>query len=493
MKYIFLILFVFLRNSNAVFDYKLFHPTIRTDSFDLNKAGKPTDFAYHDLTNTLYFKTESEEFFVNDTFIVAGLRLKKIRQQSHAIFVTYGEPIGSDPQDFVGYGWLSDDEEFHTSIGGRPGDFMDVVYNKYAKYSMPVIEDATYRAILSPFLDGNFFLENNGFHKYDEVPHDHGFNYFDSVEDSVVNNHGLCARTTDGKYVCAGTQTIVDAWDTIHENYLTGNEDLKACATDDDIYILKGGNVAFVSTLISPTIFSLGNIDSISCTESHIVAHTTSNILYAYRHSDITLRTFGDVEAYQTNRKQLFIQFTTGEHKVVDFVNSDFNFNNVIPGANGIVMTDVSMYLTNGTALEAANPLATPKTLYVPNVLQVQSCADGMIMYVTEDNEWKIYSHEDVSDLQEILDTRYLLDIVTTEHYGCMIIKLTDASTGRDYIAPDYSRPDYGLIQENLGYEDYDNGYYEDSNGDVIFLATTTTVLVITLTGMIYYFVKIRV
>lgn len=492
MKYIFLILFVFLRNSNAVFDYKLFHPTIRSDSFDLNNAGKPTDFAYHDLTNTLYFRTESEEFYVNDTVVLAGLRLKKIRQQSHAIFITYGEPIGSDPEDFTGYGWMSEDAGFYPYVGGRPGDFMDVVYNKYAKYSMPVLEDATYRFIQSPILD-DFFLEDHGFREYDEVPHDHGFNSFDSVDDSVVNNHGLCARTTDGKYVCAGTQTIVDAWDAIHENYLTGNEDLKACATDEDIYILKGGNVAWVrSSSTIPTVFTSGIIDSISCTESHIVAHTTSDIIYTYTNEG-TVRTFGDVEAYQTNRKQLFMQFTAGEHKVVDFVNSDFNFNNVIPGANGIVMTDVSMYLTNGTALEAANPLATPKTLHVPNVLQVQSCADGMIMYVNEDNEWKIYSHEDVSDLQEILDTRYLLDIVTTEHYGCMIIKLTDASTGRDYITPDYSRPDYGLIQENLGYEDFDNGYYEDSNGDVIFLATTTTVLVITLTGMIYYFVKIRV
>lgn len=479
-----LLLCIITQGVNGAFDYRMFHPNFR-GTYDLTESKKPTNFAYYEETDTLYHITESNNLHVNGT-ITEGSMLEKIRQFTHGIFYTIALPEGVNPFLYMAYGYYSVEDGIYNSIGGIPGTFNDVIYNKYAAYSMPIIAGGDCRFVNQPPSLPSFD-HRKGFHTYIEVPHEHGTNQFTTVDDAVVNNYGICARTTDGKYVCTGVDYVTEQWDLVHENFIAGNEDLAACATDDHIFILKNGNITVIGNNIMtsiPTRYSNEDITAIQCTANRLVAHTTSNKVYTLDtdHNELTI---DNVESFQVNRNQLIVKFLAepaGSFRLIDFVNPDYDFVNEL--FEGIVMTDVSTFITNGTDMAAFNPHATPTSIYVSDAEVIHSCADGLIMYLSN-NSWTIYSHGDVSDLQTLLDERVLLDVSTTDHYGCMLVKLTDSHTGKDYVVPDY-----GAQADND--DSYEFAVFEDQTSDIVLLVVSTIALAVTIAGMGVYFLKIR-
>jgi hypothetical protein len=470
---------------NAGFDYTMFHPTFR-GTYNIPSSGIPVDFAYYHHDNTLFHFTDTLVFHINGTVneTLPTSYANSLTQFSHGTFISALISINSNETTYPYYSFLSTEiSDTHNYFGFENEQ---LIYNKYYAYALPVTDHVNnvYRGITGP-ISMPVYPEDAGFRDYDEVPHTHGFNDFHSVIDGIVNNKGLCARTVSGRYVCTGTPDIVAFWDTIHENYLSDNGDLKSCVTDDDIYIMKAGNVvALRNTSLLPAKFSVGDIDSIKCTENHLVAHSSNTSKLYIIDKDMTERTVNDVGTYYTNRKQLAVEYTSGGVMITDFISADEVLANEYGGS--IFMTDLSTYITNGTSLDAFNPQANVTSLSVPNAKQIISCADGIIMFIDDaDGKWKLYSHGDVSDLQELLDTRIILDVVTTDNYGCMLVKLTDEHTGGDS-----SDADYGKTNNTAGVIDL--GYYDDSTGDLIVLIISSIVLAMTLSFLAVYCVRFR-
>lgn len=523
------LLATFISVANAAFDYRLFHPTLR-GVYDLTRTSKPLKFAVDVTSNTLYHNTNNTlDWYYNGTKFIGEHGLGKLKSFQNGVFYTVVVGESDDPNNYLGYGYFSNDEEINLYAGGTPGLFMDVIRDKYHSRTMPVVDYPSFRGIPTPTGEERWSVDE-GFESYDEVPHISGFNRFeDTIDHGVVNSRALCAMTNENKYVCTGDASFRQVWRSVAHNYLdtTSSGDFQVCATDTEVYILANGTVTWVSNQTLPAPFNSGNIESIRCSSSHLVAKVVTNIHTVDK--DLNTRALSKVIDSDVNRMQIFYSTTDDvccinsdgdwavdvyeavnmpcgicgipgdpspnpapkydpassiiSHHVIDFVNADYTFQ---VGPENIVKTDFSFAVLNETSLEIAHSIAEQKAILVRNVRDHYSCADGLHIYLDNDElKWKVYSHGDVSDLQTLLDERLLLDFVTTDEIGCMLVKLTDSHTGRNHTGLDY-----GTQADNN--DDYDFAVYEDQTSDVILLSVSSVSLTMIITSMIYYFVRIR-
>jgi hypothetical protein len=492
MKIIFAILSI-ISSVNAGFDYQVFDPEIKA-SYNLGTTPKPLTWAI-DYSNTLRSSSTVDEYddiYANGTKVgETSFRYKKFKTTKNALFYSY-DIDSSDPLagTYFGYGYYSDDDGINSFAGGGVGIFSTAISDRNHYRTQPIESTASYKAIIKPDADtGSAWAVDQGYDSNTFITTEN-----DDENDGIVNDKGICATTSDGKYVCTGEQSVIDAWSSKNASVATKSADFVACATNEHLLVLNDGKVHWLSSTgdLPSQFVQNEDFSNILCSNHLFAAVRPGGIMHVVDMGDLgTVRTVtgtGGIVGLSFDGGIMYVSVLSDTTmRIITSLNSgeDYVFNEPLGSIFDIVSTHNSIGFYNGTYFEAYNPGASPASIVINDARRVVSCTHGVIMYLDNgEGFWKVFSHGNTQHIQSLLDSRVVIDWVTTEERGCMLVKMTDEHTGRNYEIPDYG------IQSNR--TDYVQGHYDDQDSDLILLITSSVTLAFLIIGFTYYCVRIR-
>lgn len=507
MKFIFTIISTVIIGINAGFEYQVFSPYNKA-SYKLGASPKPRLWDIDPSTNTLYYSATEDQYndiYINGTLYEngAGLRYDELTPSNTSLFYNFDVSVDVEGTPNT-YGYYSSDSNIKNLQGGNRLSYSTVIADRRFVRSMPLVQNGEFRGITAEN-GGTPWPVDQGFLNHNAIPHLTNLpaNTFPTTlskgaNNGIVNDRGICATNSNNDIVCTGEQDVIDGWRLKNSTVKNLPEYFKTCATKNHLFALTSisprGEIVWLSSVNElPSQFRAPNtFSNIFCT-NNLFAAVSSSTLYIVDMDNLGPVREVNAIGFITNSNLNSILVTTSFFGGTDVTiiksldeNEDYTFQKPVDFEDMYVIpTFYSFAIYNGTYFEAYNPYASPDRIVADNAINVYSCAEGVYLYLNgTGNSWHVFTHGPNKEyIQNFLDTRVLLDWVTNDGYGCMLVKMTDEHTGRDI-----SIPDYGPQGEN-GYE-YNQGHYADQKSDVILLAISSVTLALLTIGFTVYVFK---